>query len=549
MQCPGKSAGVQFGAASKSETPKAKGDEIRLSEMSSGLGCACKLRPQALEEVLGSLTYGIKDPSMLVGKETSDDAVVVKITDDLALIHTTDFFPPLVDDPYDYGQISAANALSDVYAMGGRPVSAISIVGFPSDTLPLSVLSRILQGANDKVEECGIVIGGGHTIDDAEPKFGLAVAGVVHPDKILRNVGAKDGDVILLTKPIGTGIITTCMKKQFTSESDVKLAVGWMTTLNKGASEVFQDHREAVHSLTDVTGFGLMGHLHEMMKGSDTTAILGVESIPCMEPAKRLLSKHLGDATPGGTLNNMLFVLPHTRYHGSLSNTLIPYLISDAQTSGGLLACVAEEKAEEILADLHRVGLAESAIIGRVASRVGDVSILVNRGAAKSETMMRTKEEVLTAAAEFHSVPPRDAASLTSFFSKEIVNADGSNDGDVDKAEINEDQVFFLKSDKLGEDPELGKLLMKGQILLLAKNPVLPHAILFVNTAVYLTTSDDEEMIDAIRTIEKRGCNVVSCSTCLNFFKITDKLKVGSTGVAKDVTDALTSGVKIVSLS
>jgi selenide, water dikinase len=436
--------------------------------------------------------------------------------------------------------------------MGGRPVSAVSIVGFPSDTLPLSVLSRILQGANDKVEECGIVIGGGHTIEDAEPKFGLAVAGVVHPDKILRNIGAKDGDVIILTKPIGTGIITTCMKKQFSSESDVKLAVRWMTTLNKVASEVFQEHFEAIHSLTDVTGFGLMGHLHEMMKGSNATAVLGVESIPLMEPSKRLLEKHLGDAMPGGTLNNMLFVLPHTRYHATLSNTLIPYLISDAQTSGGLLACVAGEKAEEIIAGLHDAGLVESVIIGHVVSRVGDVSILVNHGVAKMD-VMRTKEEVLTAAAEFHSVPPRDATSLTSFFSKGSVSIDESDaptsDGGVGKAEINGDQVFLLKSDKLGEDPELGKLLMKGQILLLAKNPVLPHAILFVNTAVFLTTSDDKEIVDAIGTIEERGCSIISCSTCLNFFNIEDRLKVGSTGAAKDVTDALTSGAKIVSMS
>ena len=239
--------------------------QIRLTQFTHGLGCACKLRPQLLEEVLKDMPVP-KDRRILVGTETADDAAVYLISPDKAIVQTVDFFTPIVDDPYQFGAISAANSLSDIYAMGAQPLFALSIVGFPSNRLPVSVLKEILKGASDKAAEAGIAIIGGHTVDDTEPKFGLAVTGEVHPDKIWTNANAQEGDALILTKPIGTGILTTALKQGLLKAEDAQQVILQMAELNKETSEAATEFD--VHACTDITGFGLLGHLLGMMKGS-----------------------------------------------------------------------------------------------------------------------------------------------------------------------------------------------------------------------------------------------------------------------------------------
>ena len=238
--------------------------QIRLTQFTHGLGCACKLRPQLLEEVLKDMPVP-KDRRILIGTETADDAAVYLISPDKAIVQTVDFFTPIVDDPYQFGAISAANSLSDIYAMGAQPLFALSIVGFPSNRLPVTVLKEILKGASDKAAEAGIAIIGGHTVDDTEPKFGLAVTGEVHPDKIWTNANAQEGDALVLTKPIGTGILTTALKQGLLKAEDAQQVILQMAELNKETSEAAKEFD--IHACTDITGFGLLGHLLGMMKG------------------------------------------------------------------------------------------------------------------------------------------------------------------------------------------------------------------------------------------------------------------------------------------
>ncbi|MBE9509038.1 MAG: selenide, water dikinase SelD, partial [Chloroflexi bacterium] len=243
--------------------------EIKLTHYTHGMGCACKLRPQVLERVLAKLPLPT-DPAVLVGVETSDDAAVYKLTDDLAIVQTVDFFTPIADDPYDFGAISAANSLSDIYAMGARPLFALNIVGFPSSRLPMEVLHRILQGALDKAAEAGVSVIGGHTVDDTEPKYGMAVTGVVHPERVVTNAAARPGDQIVLTKPIGTGIIATAVKRGLADEATARQAIALMAALNRDAAEAMVE--VGVSACTDVTGFGLLGHLREMTAGAGLDA-------------------------------------------------------------------------------------------------------------------------------------------------------------------------------------------------------------------------------------------------------------------------------------
>jgi len=337
-------------------------EEIKLTQYTHGLGCACKLRPQLLEQVLHKMPHP-KDKNILVGTDTADDAAVYKIDENTAIVQTVDFFTPIVDDPFKFGAIAAANSLSDIYAMGARPLFALNVVGFPSNRLPMSVLESILQGAQSVVQEAGISIIGGHTVDDTEPKFGLAVTGIVHPDKIVSNNGARPGDVLILTKPIGTGILSTALKQGLLEEEQQNILIQTMASLNKEASEAMLD--VGVNACTDITGFGLLGHLMEMMIGSETSAEIKFGSIPILHDTADLAASGI---IPGGTRDNFEFTKSKTTYAEGISESR-RLLINDAQTSGGLLISVPEEKSEKLLELLKLRNTKNSAVIARVIKK------------------------------------------------------------------------------------------------------------------------------------------------------------------------------------
>lgn len=333
-------------------------EEIKLTRYTHGMGCACKLRPQALEQVLAKLPKP-DDPAVLVDISTSDDAAVYRISDDLAIVATVDFFTPIADDPYDFGAISAANSLSDIYAMGAKPLFGLNIVGFPTNRLPLEVLERILQGAVDKAAEAGVSIIGGHTVDDTEPKYGMAVTGVVHPDKVVTNAAAQLGDQIILTKPIGTGIIATAVKRGLVDEDVAREVNEWMATLNRAAAEAMVE--VGVSACTDVTGFGLLGHLREMTAGSGLDAEIYADQVPIIGGAEALISANV---VPGGTRDNLAYVEPHMIWGEAVSHTQ-KLLLADAQTSGGLLIAVPSERLEALLEALEERGVDPVAHIGQ----------------------------------------------------------------------------------------------------------------------------------------------------------------------------------------
>jgi selenide,water dikinase len=289
---------------------------------------------------------------------------------------TTDFFSPVVDDPYDYGRVAAANALSDVWAMGGRPLLCLNIVAFPRKTLPLRVLGQILAGGAEKVAEAGAVILGGHSVEDDEPKYGLAVVGEVHPKRVFKNVGAKAGDVLVLTKPLGSGIVTTGIKRGLARPREVREVVEVMSALNRAAGEVLSAHHRSVRAVTDITGYGLLGHLLEVLEGSDVDAEISFEALPRLAAATRLLGK---DVAPGGTRSNLRSAGRRVRFEGKLaSDAAAQLLVADAQTSGGLLASVSPRAATKIVAALRQ--RAEDprwvAVIGRITEGRGRVRIV-----------------------------------------------------------------------------------------------------------------------------------------------------------------------------
>jgi selenide, water dikinase len=302
------------------------------------------------------------DPDILVGTETSDDAGVYRLRSDLAIVNTVDFFTPIVDDPYVFGQISAANSLSDVYAMGGEPKTCMNIVCFPKGRMDIEILGEILKGGADKVKESGAVVIGGHSIIDEEIKFGMAVTGVIHPDKILRNVGVQEGDALILTKPLGTGIITTALKKGKASEESVNQAVTSMTTLNAAASLVARKH--PVHACSDVTGFGILGHSLEMASGSGVTLVIESAKLPLLHRAPRLAEK--GYIT-GGCKRNQEYLKDKMVIDKSIREGLVQVAL-DPQTSGGLLIAVAKRHAVKLIDDLHAAGVTHAAEVGYATS-------------------------------------------------------------------------------------------------------------------------------------------------------------------------------------
>jgi selenide,water dikinase len=287
---------------------------------------------------------------------------VYRLTDDIALVTTADYFTPIVDGAFEFGAIAAANALSDVYAMGAHPVFALNIVGFPRDTLPLTVLTDILRGGAEKAAEAGISIIGGHSIDDREPKYGLAVTGTVHPDAIVRNIGAQPGDVLFLTKPIGTGILTTAIKRRLAAPEDIADALAIMTTLNDAAASAMIE--VGVHAATDVTGFGLLGHLSEMTIGSAVGARVSAAAVPRLPSVEELLQR---DVFPGGTTRNQEAIEPYMAWDDDIGPTT-RLLLADPQTSGGLLIAVAPERADALEHALHARGTPVAARIGEIVA-------------------------------------------------------------------------------------------------------------------------------------------------------------------------------------
>jgi selenide,water dikinase len=306
----------------------------------------------------------------LVGFNTSDDAAVYRLSKDLAIVETVDFFPPVVDDPRTFGEIAAANALSDVWAMGGKPLFALNLVAFPRG-LPLEMLSDILEGGQRKAEEAGIPILGGHSIHDEEPKYGMAVTGTVHPKRVLTNAGARPKDALILTKPIGSGIATTAIKQGKASDDLSRRVIALMTELNKAAGEVFASPRYTVHALTDVTGYGLLGHLWEMMKGAGARAQLNLSAVPVLADVPALAAE---DVVPGGTKANLEWVSPRVRFPEEFPDP-IKLVLADAQTNGGLLAAVAPRSVPRVMKALDKAGV-PAAVVGQVKAGRPGIDVL-----------------------------------------------------------------------------------------------------------------------------------------------------------------------------
>lgn len=338
-------------------------EEVRLTNLTHTAGCAAKIGPGTLAGILEGLPK-FEDENLLVGIETSDDGAIYRVSDDVALIQTLDFFPPMVDDPYLFGQVAAANALSDIYAMGGEPKVALNIVAWPNCVNP-KFLGEILRGGADKVKEAGAVLAGGHSIQDDVPKYGLSVTGFVHPDKVFKNCGARPGDLLILTKPLGTGIVNTAVKAGMASEKAQQEVIRVMTTLNRTTKHIIEKYE--VHSCTDVTGFGLAGHCIEMAEGSGVTILIDAQALPLQECAAEYAQMGL---IPEGAYKNRAFA--GTRVDTDGAEEYLRDIFFDPQTSGGLLVSVSPEDAWQIMRDFEAAGiLGDCAVIGRVTEKEG----------------------------------------------------------------------------------------------------------------------------------------------------------------------------------
>ncbi len=304
-----------------------------------------------------------KDDRILVGYDDNDDAAVVRLGDGRLLVQTVDFFTPIDDDPYTFGQIAAANSLSDIYAMGATPLFALNIIGFPINVLPKSDLTKILQGGIDKAEEAGISIVGGHSIDDLEPKYGLVVTGEVDKDKLITNSNAQPGDKLILTKPLGTGIIATAVKRGIADKTAMAKSSESMSTLNKLAADIMTEI--GVNSATDVTGFGLLGHLSEMCKASNISAKIDYHALPFLPTVKELAEQGV---VPGGTKRNLKFVKDKVQFGEQLTD-IDKLLLADAQTSGGLLISLSAEKAEKYITKFNELSDIKAVVIGEIVEK------------------------------------------------------------------------------------------------------------------------------------------------------------------------------------
>jgi selenide,water dikinase len=341
---------------------------ILLTSLAHCAGCAGKVGPAALAQML-RLIPAPTSPNLLVGTNTSDDAGVFRLSDDLALVQTVDFFAPVVDDPYWFGAIAATNALSDVYAMGGRPLTALNITAFPSATLSLDVLAEILRGGADKMREAGVTLVGGHTLDDDEPKYGLAVTGLIHPDRIITNAGGRAGDTLVLTKPLGVGIATTAIKRGVASDSLRERVTAQMATLNGPASEAMIE--AGAHGATDITGFGLLGHLGEMALASGLAATIHAEAVPFLPGILELAAAGI---VPGGTLRNLEWLGDRVSLDPRIGEPL-RLALGDAQTSGGLLIAIDPAAESALLHGLGRRGVPGVVIGSLEIGTAGTISI------------------------------------------------------------------------------------------------------------------------------------------------------------------------------
>ncbi|MCX4246554.1 selenide, water dikinase SelD [Paraliomyxa miuraensis] len=336
---------------------------IRLTKTAKRAGCAAKQPPGYLFPLLQRLPP-VTDPQVLVGSATADDAAVYRLDDERALVLTTDFFTPIVDDPYDFGAVAAANALSDVYAMGGRPLTALNLVGFPAE-LEVEILGEILRGGAEKAREAGIDLVGGHTIKSEEPIYGLAVTGLVHPQRVVSNAGGRPGDRLILTKPIGTGIVTTAAKNDEDSLGAIGDAIAVMATLNRAAAEAMIAvgvGEAGVHAATDITGFGLLGHLRNIVRASGCGAVIERARVPVLEAALTYVGQGIA---PGGTHANRRFLAESVAWGEGLQEA-DELLLCDAQTSGGLLIAVASERSEALMSALHERGVQHATCVGEL---------------------------------------------------------------------------------------------------------------------------------------------------------------------------------------
>ncbi|HEX3467058.1 MAG TPA: selenide, water dikinase SelD [Candidatus Elarobacter sp.] len=333
------------------------GTRVRLTSLSACAGCAAKVPASELARAIAGLPAPT-DPNVLVGISTSDDAGVYRLSDELAMVQTVDFFTPIVDDPFDFGRIAAANAISDVYAMGGTPKTALNIVAFPVESLGTEILAAILAGGSSVATAAGVSIVGGHTIKSDEPKYGMAVTGTIHPDRIVTNRGARPGDLLLLTKTVGTGILTTAHKRELIGDAELRPAIESMARLNDRAAAAMLAH--GVHAATDVTGYGIVGHGGEMARASGVALAIDARAVPLFDGVLALIER---DVVPGGTRANLDDHAAFVQYREHVSPAL-RVAMSDAQTSGGILMALPRDGAQRVLAELADLGSA--AIVGEV---------------------------------------------------------------------------------------------------------------------------------------------------------------------------------------
>ena len=344
--------------------------EVKLTQLSHGGGCGCKIAPALLQEILGAAKERLPFANLLVGTETSDDAAVYRLNDQQAIIATTDFFMPIVDDPFDFGRIAATNALSDVYAMGGTPIMALAIVGMPISKLPVETIRSILQGGESVCQAAGIPLAGGHSIDSIEPIYGLVAIGIVHPGKLKKNSSAQAGDMLILGKGLGIGVLAQALKKDVLSAKGYAQMIAITTQLNTVGSDLAG--LQAVHALTDVTGFGLLGHLLEMCHGSGLAAALQFDRVPILSEALPLAQQGYGP----GAIDRNLASYGHEVDFAAQMEDWQRRVLADAQTSGGLLAAVAPDAVDEVLSRFKRAGFAQAAVIGTMKSGMPRVTVI-----------------------------------------------------------------------------------------------------------------------------------------------------------------------------
>lgn len=345
-------------------------DTIRLTQLSHGGGCGCKIAPAMLADMLKALPQAALCPNLLVGTETSDDAAVYRLNDEQALVATTDFFMPIVDDPFDFGRIAATNAISDIYAMGGTPILALAIVGMPINTLPLEAIQQILAGGASVCASAGIPVAGGHSIDSPEPIYGLVALGLLHPDQVKRNSAAQAGDVLILGKPLGIGILGSAMKKGLLDAEGYRQLIDTTTQLNRIGSELAK--HPAVHALTDVTGFGLLGHLLEVCRGAGLGASVQASRLPILPAAIGFAQQNIG---PGAITRNLASFGAEVSFAPGVADWQ-QRVMADAQTSGGLLVSVRAHQVDEVLALFHHSGFAAASVIGHLHTGKPNIQVM-----------------------------------------------------------------------------------------------------------------------------------------------------------------------------